>query len=256
MPLFGFRSGVFRGLPIEQAAGELAALGFDGLELCLEAPDVRPESLDSARCRHICQRLDGMGIAILSVSYHGDIEPPEQRRANQERAVSITRWLGADILILNGEKATDAPRQWEEHIARLKTLCRLAGDQNVTLAIEPEPLLVIGSSQDMQTMIQAVDSPRLKVNLDIGHAQITDPDLPATIRQFGSAIAHLHLEDIRERVHRHLMFGEGDIDFVAVRRALDDIGYAGPYVADLFGFQESPGEFAARALQHMRRLFA
>ena len=56
------------------------------------------------------------------------------------------------------------------------------------------------------------------MNLDVGHAAVTDPDPAATIRELGSAIVHLHLEDIRERVHRHLFFGEGDIDFAGGAR--------------------------------------
>jgi sugar phosphate isomerase/epimerase len=255
MPYFGFRSGTFRGLTIKQAAGEMARLGFDCLELCLEPSDVRPEHLDAALCSEIRNMLDGLGIGLASVSYHGDTEPPEQRRANQERAVRVTHWLGANILIFNGEKVTDRPRQWDEHVARFKALSCLADAEGVTLAIEPEPLLVIGSSQDMLDMMQAVGSPRLKVNLDIGHAQITDNDLAASVRQLGSAIVHLHLEDIKDRVHRHLMFGRGNIDFSALRQALADVGYSGPYVADLFGFTEPPAEFAARALSEMRHLF-
>jgi sugar phosphate isomerase/epimerase len=107
----------------------------------------------------------------------------------------------------------------------------------------------------MLDVMNAVGSPRLGVNLDIGHAQITDDDLVASIRQLGSTIVHLHLEDIKGRVHRHLPFGEGDIDFAAVRQALADIGYAGPYVVDLFGQEEGPSDVAASALEALRRLF-
>jgi sugar phosphate isomerase/epimerase len=108
----------------------------------------------------------------------------------------------------------------------------------------------------MARLMQQVGSSRLRVNLDIGHAQVTDDDLAATIRQLGSAIVHLHLEDIKGRVHRHLPFGEGDIDFAAVRRALDEIGYAGPYVVDLFGQSAEPPVVAERALAALRQYFA
>jgi sugar phosphate isomerase/epimerase len=121
--------------------------------------------------------------------------------------------------------------------------------------LEPEPLLVVGSSPEMLAMMQAVGSPQLKVNLDVGHAQITDDDVATTIRELGSSIVHLHLEDIKGRVHKHLPFGEGDMDFGAVRRALDDIGYVGPYVVDLFGLEAAPSEVAADALASLRRLF-
>jgi sugar phosphate isomerase/epimerase len=252
---FGFRTGIFAPWPIEQTAAELARLGFDCLELCLEAPDVRPEDLDEERCSEIRTTLDRLGIDLASVSYHGDREPLAQRRVNQERAVRVAHWLGTQLLVINSEKTTDRERQWQEHVTHFGRLCRLADELDVTLAVEPEPLLVVGSSQDMLDMVDAVGSPRLRVNLDIGHAQITDDDLVASIRRLGSTIVHLHLEDIKGRIHRHLPFGEGDIDFAAVREALADIGYAGPYVVDLFGQEEGPSDVAARALEALHRLF-
>lgn len=256
MPEFGFRTGIFQDQTVEQAAAELQRLGYDCVELCLEAPDVRPESLDRARCGELRAALDEMGIGLASLSYHADREPPEQRWANQERSVQIASWMGAGILVLNPEKAVDPERQWQEHVARFRRLCALAEDLGVTLAVEPEPLLVVGSSQEMARMLDEVDSSRLGVNLDIGHAQVTDDDPAASISQLGSAIVHLHLEDIRDRVHRHLPFGQGDIDFAAIRRALAEISYCGPYVADLFGLDQSPSQVAAQALRDMRRLFA
>jgi sugar phosphate isomerase/epimerase len=255
-PSFGFRTGSLHQASTEQAAVGLARLGYDCLELCLEAADVRPDEMTAARARALRQRLDDLGIGLASTSYHADREPPAQRAANQARAIQVAQWMGAEVLILNGERSTDQERQWDEHVDRLGKLCELAEAANVTVAIEPEPLLVIGSSQDALDMIEAVGSPALKVNLDVGHAQITDDDVAASIRQLGPAIAHLHLEDIAGRVHRHLPFGAGDMDFGAVRQALDDIGYSGPYVVDLFGQEMDPIQVAKDALAAMRRLFA
>jgi len=252
---FGFRTGSLRQATTEQAAAELARIGYDCLELCLEEADVRPDEMTEGRAHTVRQRLDEMGIGLASLSYHADREPLAQRAANQARAIQVAQWMGADILILNGERSTDQARQWAEHVDRLSRLCQLAEEAGVTLAVEPEPLLVIGSSQDALDMIGAVGSPALKVNLDVGHAQITDDDVAASIRRLGPAIAHLHLEDIAGRVHRHLPLGEGDMDFVAIREALDEIGYAGPYVVDLFGQEMDPLQVATDALAAMRRLF-
>ena len=104
-------------------------------------------------------------------------------------------------------------------------------------------------------MIEQVASPRLCVNLDIGHAFLTDDDVDASIRMLGDRIVHLHLEDMASGVHRHLPFGQGEIDFAAVRAALEEIGYAGPYVIDLFGQDRPPEEVAAKALQGVRERF-
>jgi sugar phosphate isomerase/epimerase len=253
-PKFGFRTSCLTGWTAERAAGELARLGYDCLELCLEPADVRPESLDEAHCAALCETFAGLGIAVASLSYHGDAEAPADRLLNQERAIGAAARLGAGILVINSERTVDRDRQWPELVSHLKKLCRLAEDAGVDLAVEPEPLLVVDSSEDMIKLLQAVDSPRLRVNFDIGHAQVTDDDPAASICRLGSAIVHVHLEDIQNRVHRHLMFGEGEMDFAAIRRALADIGYQGPYVADLFG-QPDPPAAAESALAMMRQLF-
>jgi sugar phosphate isomerase/epimerase len=255
MPDFGFRTGIFA-WTVEQTARALKQMGYDCLELCLELPDVRPEALDRARCREIRAALDDVGIALASLSYHADREPVDERRANQERAIHVAHWMGAEILVLNPERSIGQERQWQEHVARFTGFCALADDLGVTIAVEPEPLLVIGSSQDMARMMDQVGSPRLRVNLDIGHAQITDDDLVESIHMLGSRIVHLHMEDIKDRVHRHLPFGEGNIDFAAVRQALEDIGYRGPYVVDLFGQDLPPSQVASQALAGLRRFFA
>ena len=252
---FGYRTGSFRDWPLERTAAELIQLGYDCVEVCLERDDVRPELLTEARCQELRQALDRMGMGLASVSYHADGEPPDQRRENQRRAVQVARWFGADILVLNAERAVDQPRQWAEHVERFRALCGLAEQAAITIAVEPEPLLVVGSSGDMMELMRQVGSPCLKVNLDIGHAQITDDDLIASILALGSDIAHLHLEDIRQRVHRHLLFGEGDIDLAAVRQALDRVGYEGPYVVDLFGPGMEPLRTAELALAGLRRHF-
>jgi sugar phosphate isomerase/epimerase len=251
---FGYRTGTFR-QPIQETAAQLAAMGYDCLELCLEAPDVRPEQLDADRCAQIRASLDEAGIGLASLSYHADREPLDQRRANQQRAVRAAAWMGSSILVLNPEKATDPERQWVEHVTRFQRLCALADELGVTIAIEPEPLLVVGSSADATRMLEQVGSPRLCVNLDIGHAFLTDDDLAGSIRMLGDRIVHLHLEDMASGVHRHLPFGAGDIDFTSVRQALADIGYAGPYVVDLFGQDRPPEEVAAEALRGLQERF-
>ena len=255
MPQFGFRTGIFHEQPIEATAAQLAAIGYDCLELCLEAPDVRPEHLDAARCAAIRASLDEAGIALASLSYHADREPPEQRRANQERAVRAAAWMNCPIVVLNPERAAEQAQQWAEHVARFRRLCALADELGVTIAIEPEPLLVVASSGDAARMIEQVGSPRLCVNLDVGHAFLTDDDLPSSIRMLGERIVHLHLEDMARGVHRHLPFGQGDVDFAAVRGALEEIRYTGPYVIDLFGQDLPPEEVAAEALRGVRERF-
>ena len=64
----------------------------------------------------------------------------------------------------------------------------------------------------------------------------------ASIHALSDRIVHLRLEDVLGCILCHLPFGEGDLVLAAVRQALHNMGYGGPYVA-------------ARALADIRRLF-
>ena len=255
---FGFRTGGFRNWKIESTLEELAQIGFDGAELCLESADMRPEKFTQARADEIRRYMDKMGLEIASVSYHADAEPPDQRIVNTQKAVEAAGWLGTDVLIINAERAGEdqAKTQWQEHLERLRNLTAFAQTNGVNVAVEPEPLLVIGDTDDMIRMIEAVGAPNLKVNLDVGHAYITDPSLPDSIKKLGSAIVHAHIEDIKDKVHSHLELGQGDIDFQAMHAAFKEIRYDGYYVVDLFRLGDDPSGVADRSLKALKATFS
>ncbi|MFC1713584.1 sugar phosphate isomerase/epimerase family protein [Candidatus Poribacteria bacterium] len=255
---FGFRTGGFRDWKIESVLEELARIGFDGAELCLESADMRPENFTQARADEIKKFMDGLGLEIASVSYHADAESGDQRRLNTFKSVEIAQWLGTDVLIINAERTREGEKeeQWQELVDRLKDLTAFAEKHGVNVAIEPEPLLIVDDINDMLRMIDDVGSPNLKVNLDVGHAYITDPDLPDSIRRLGDAIVHAHLEDIKDKVHSHLELGEGDIDFDAMHKAFEETGYSGFYVADLFRLGEDPSGVATRTLAALKERFS
>ncbi len=255
---FGFRTGGFAGWKIEAVLEELARIGFDGAELCLESADMRPENFTRARADELRSFMGRIGLEIASVSYHGDVEPADQRRSNTAKSLEVAKWLDADVLIINAERAKDGEEkeQWRDLVNRLKDLTALAEDRGVSVAVEPEPLLVVGDTDDMIRLMEDVNSPRLKVNLDIGHAYITDPSLPDSIRRLGGSIAHTHIEDIKDKVHNHLELGQGGIDFAAMRAAFDEIGYDGYYVLDLFRLGDDPSGVATRTLAALRKRFS
>ncbi|MBD3181477.1 TIM barrel protein [Candidatus Poribacteria bacterium] len=254
---FGFRTGGFSGWKIEDVLKELSEIGFDGLEICLESPDVRPENFTPGQADDIKKLLAQINLEIASVSYHADNESSQVRKANTTKCVEIANWLDTDILIVNAERIKEGEKesQWQELVDWLKELTGVGEKYKVNIAFEPEPLLIIHDTDDMLEMIKEVDSPNLKVNLDIGHAYITDPDLPDSIRKLGDNIVHAHIEDIKDRVHSHLELGQGDIDFKAMHQAFTDIGYKGYYVVDLFRLGDKPSEVAKRSLKALKSRF-
>ncbi len=107
------------------------------------------------------------------------------------------------------------------------------------LLIEQEPEHVIRSTEQLAALGR--DFPgEVFATFDVGHSAVMGEDIAACVRRLGPLLRNLHLEDIRGRVHAHKLYGEGDIDFAPVFRALREIGYQGDFTPDLYPFKDEP----------------
>ena len=64
----------------------------------------------------------------------------------------------------------------------------------------------------------------------------------------------MHVEDIKGRIHDHLIPGLGDIDFAAAVAALRESGYDGFLTLELYPYKQQPGEAGRRGLARLRSL--
>jgi sugar phosphate isomerase/epimerase len=127
-------------------------------------------------------------------------------------------------------------------------------EAGVALAIEPEPGMFVHGTAEMRRLLAEVDHPALAVNLDIGHAWLTDVDLLQAIRDLAPHLVHLHWEDFPAGVHQHLVPGEGDMPLAEIYRVLQEIHYEGYYTIDLFNIADDPEPVAKASLQATRAL--
>jgi len=253
----GFRTVGFREWPLQRGLQTIAACGYDGVELCLEHPEMRPEALPREACAGILTMLDEIGLEVASVSYHGDREDHAARAANQLRAIEITQALGSDVLIINSEHVVpgETDRQWAEFVALLcGELLPAAVEAGVVLAVEPEPGMYVHGTKEMLALLAEVDHPALAVNLDLGHAWLTDDDLAQSIRDLAPHLAHLHWEDFPTGQHQHLVPGEGDMPLAQLHTVLNEIGYDGYYTIDLFNITDDPEAYARASIGPTRTL--
>jgi len=108
------------------------------------------------------------------------------------------------------------PRGTEAVIACLKRLAPQAEKKGVILALESWL-----SAEDNLKIINAVGSKAVRVYYDVGNAQKEGHDIGREIRLLGRLICEIHAKDYSG------LYGKGSIDFVAVKRAMDAIGYRG-----------------------------
>ena len=116
-------------------------------------------------------------------------------------------------------KAADTLRkvaQLGERAGRVFTL------ENLNLPVD-HPGTPFALAADTLALVEAVNSPALKMNLDLYHAQIGEGNLIELIRRCGAAIGEIQVADVPGRQQP----GTGEINYRAIARALHEVGYQG-----------------------------
>ncbi len=207
--------------PIHKCLNVIKCLGFDGVEICLENSDLNPETLTVDLIQSVVDQVHALSLNPYSVSYHKDYVYDEHCFELTKRAIELTPVLGTDVFVFSGtQKRTDDQEEWARMVARTRELVELASAYGVILAQEFEPGFIVGSTAELMCLFDALPSPYLAANLDLGHVFLCDPDPLAAIAQVGPKIVHCHVENMRAGIHDHLLPQEGDMDMKAYLQAL------------------------------------
>jgi hydroxypyruvate isomerase len=143
----------------------------------------------------------------------------------------------------------------EMWLAAERTLSRIAdlGERHgVTFVLEnlntevDHPGTPFAKAADTLALVAAVDSPHLKMNLDLYHAQIGEGNL---VELIGRAAPHLGEVQVADVPGRHEP-GTGEVRWPFVARALADAGYDGVVAMEAFASGDSH-----LALQRFREAF-
>jgi sugar phosphate isomerase/epimerase len=191
------------------------------------------------------------------------IEPePHYRRVRVDhtrRALELCARLGAPHITTEpgGPLAPGQSRQQaiDLFVEVLKPLAQHAHDLEVQLLIEPEPGLLLETTDQYLEVAERLGAPSIGLNFDVGHAFCVGEDLPRAIARLAPHIRHYHVEDIAaSRVHHHLVPGSGAINFAEVLAAIRGTGYQGWLTVELYPFLDDPDAAARGALELLRPL--
>jgi sugar phosphate isomerase/epimerase len=254
----------------DEAAARIAAFGYEGLELMADVPHAWPAGLLPAAKRGILDSMAKAGLAFSNVNafmmnaiadrrqhywYPSFIDPePNYRQVridHTRRALTLCSELGAPHITTEpGGPLAEGQRRKaaiDLFVEVLKPLAEHAHEVGVLLLIEPEPGLLLETTDQYLEVAERVNAPSIGLNFDIGHAYCVSEDIPTAIAKLAPQIRHYHAEDISaERVHHHLVPGTGAIDFGQVFRSIHRTGYEGWVTVELYPFIDDP-DAAARA---------
>lgn len=206
---------------------------------------------------------------------------PEQRRLRREAALAAARiaiHLGSPNLTVTtgpaersggeavmpgsafakpwptfaaGALSPDFREQWQVVQNELGVLVA-SKPAGLHLLIEQEPEMAVHSAEQLAALARQFEG-EVFANYDVGHGAVIGEDIPAALTLLKPYLRNVHLEDIAGGVHRHLLFGEGAIDFQAIFSTLRQHDYAGDLTPDLYPFSENPGEALVASAAFLRQ---
>ena len=245
---------VFRDEPIEQRARRIHDLGF-----AVEIWDWTAKDLNA---------LAATGARFTSMTGYveGNLTEPDGAEAllrTAEQSVAAAATLGSPNLNLHGtgldhrglpvrpvETVTDA--MWSSAVATLGRIAALGEREGVVFCLEnlntsvDHPGTPFAKAADTRALVQAVDSPHLRMNLDLYHAQIGEGNLIQLVRDSIEWVGEIQVADVPGRCEP----GTGEINYPTVAAALHETGYTG-----VVGLEAWASSDSHTALQRFRNAF-
>ena len=222
---------IFTDLPIRERARRIDDLGFQ-----VEIWDWTKHDIDGLRS-------SGATFSSMTGYVTGDLIDPDgadELLSTAKQSIPVAAKLGIPRLNLHGtgldsqglpikpvEVITgDMFLQAEHTLARIADLGRREGVifclENLNTAVD-HPGTPFAKAADTLALVSAVDSPHLRLMLDIYHAQIGEGNLVELINRCAPYIGEVQVADVPGRCEP----GTGEINYPRIAQALRDIDYQG-----------------------------
>ena len=237
---------VFVDLPFEERVRRISAAGFE-----VEIWDWTKKDVDAlVRTGATFSSMTGYVTGALA-----DPDGADELVRTAEESLKVAEKLDCPRLNVHGTGlderglpvvATEVvtPAMWLQAartLGRLAELGERAGRvftlENLNTAVD-HPGTPFAKAADTLALVEAVDSPHLRMNLDLYHAQIGEGNLVALVERALPAVGEIQVADAPGRCEP----GTGEIHYPAVAAALDRLDYTG--VVGLEGWASGDPEVA------------
>ncbi|MFZ5866560.1 MAG: sugar phosphate isomerase/epimerase family protein, partial [Thermodesulfobacteriota bacterium] len=263
-----FSTNAFVKHSVFEAVERIASVGYKGVELLADIPHLYADSVTEADLERLKALLDRTELHVANINantavgYYGrafweplfepslahpDSDLRRWRIDYSKKCVDIAASLGAPTVSITSGRPVSGILPTKSMVllhGSLQELLEYAAERSVRIGIEYEPGLLVERYEELAALIEAMDSPHLGANLDLGHSHVLGEDPEIVIRGLGSRIFHVHIEDIKGTKHYHLIPGTGDMDFPKLLATLTRHGYEGFVTVELYTYPDRPEQAA------------
>ena len=192
--------------------------------------DVKSRETALARFRQGCEIAAAFDTETLHLaSYSPPVEylqePPYQLSGNAYKFENVTR-----LRLPNGFNWAQV---WEALVASARYCADVAAEYQRIVLMEPRIGEVVCSVDSLLRLIEHVDRPNLKANLDTGHFSAQRENVVLSVAKLQGHFANVHVSDNDPVNSKHVAIGDGQIDWEEFLLALHQTGYTGYLGLDL-----------------------
>lgn len=215
----------------------------------------------------VMKALDETGLKAASVccSTHWDKPLSDADPAVREIGLNglkvalrdAKRYGASSVLLVPGVvKGTVTYDQcWERAIGEIRKAIPVAEENGVKIAIEDVWNNFITKPEQAGKFLDEINSPWVGWHFDIGNMIKYSPP-EEWIPVLGKRILKLHIKEYSKAKGFNVQFFEGDNNWPAIMKALDDVGYAGWGITEQPGSQTKDPESLKSFSERLDRVFA
>ena len=245
----------------DEMAAKAAAWGADGVELMpVEVSRLDPEELAAGLAKHHLE-VSAVGTALFAILGGVTLLDPDAEKASLAkerlfRTIDFAAALGAPLLVIGGFRgrfsALGADGR-QRFIDILRRAADVSAPLGVRLVLEPINRYQsdgISSAADGLRFLEEVDHRAVGLLVDTCHMTMEESSWTEPFRQVMAAgkLWHVHIAD-----SNRLPPGKGLVDFPAILKTLDEIGYDGHLSLEVLA-RPDPDTAASEGLAYLRRL--
>lgn len=228
----------FMQVPIEQACGRIAALGYEAIDIW-SAHNGCPHLDD------VAERLGPEGLKKMLSAYNLELFSFSVYKGQYDRYAELLGKAGGGVAVQGSAppcKPEELSAKMRQYIEGLKPLVELAEKYNSYLAIENHVGALLCTLDSLKAFVDINTSPRLGIALAPYHLQTLEASVPEAIRICGEQLFYFYAWQNYPDLEQ--LPGIGPTDMTPWIQALADIRYQG-YVNPFMHGHPEPDVMAA-----------
>ena len=261
----------FQDWPFEKAFAFARELGYTGIEFAPFTMNKNVREITAARRREVLRQTEAADLEVVGLhwllafteGYYLTTPDAEVRRNTSEYLGDLARLcrdLGGRVMVLGSPKqrnllpgvTLDQAMRYAADV--LQHAMPVLEECGVGMAVEPlgpeEGDFLLTAKLGIE-LIRLVDSPHCRLHLDVKAMSSESRPVPDIIRSSAAHLEHFHANDSNRRGP-----GMGDVDFLPILSALNEIGYQGWVSVEVFDYTPGVETLARDSIQYLQRCLA